>query len=293
MLPSFRLVAATFFCGFLMVFAGLRLASSLNDFHEALPVMAAHAAPLSVGMPAGPDFTRGPAMMPSIYDLRFSMTPAGPTLVSAVSTQRIELPAAPLSLAAPGVTNETLAVVPQAAVPDTPVETTPAPISKTDGQSANEHPPVDTPQIAPLAALTMQPALPTVVVAPPVSANVQLPEVIAALPAQPEGKPFDGVAAEPLVPESDTTPTGSIESSEQTGKSDDEPRSVNIVLPPTDPRSAAAQDAKAKSDRPQPKKAAAVPHKKKTRVAHRATTPTAPDSNFTFNNTTSPFASPR
>ena len=35
MLPSFRLIAATFLCGFFVVFAGLRLAASLNDIHEA------------------------------------------------------------------------------------------------------------------------------------------------------------------------------------------------------------------------------------------------------------------
>ena len=48
MLPSFRLIAATFLCGFVVVFAGLRLAASLNDIHEGLPVMAAHAAPVSI-----------------------------------------------------------------------------------------------------------------------------------------------------------------------------------------------------------------------------------------------------
>ena len=30
MLPSFRLIAATFLCGFVVVFAGLRLAASLQ-----------------------------------------------------------------------------------------------------------------------------------------------------------------------------------------------------------------------------------------------------------------------
>ena len=51
MLPSFRLIAATFLCGFVVVFAGLRMAVSLNDIHEGLPVMAGHAAPVS-GTPA-------------------------------------------------------------------------------------------------------------------------------------------------------------------------------------------------------------------------------------------------
>ena len=44
MLPSFRLIAATFLCSFVVVFAGLRMAVSLNDIHEGLPVMAGHAA---------------------------------------------------------------------------------------------------------------------------------------------------------------------------------------------------------------------------------------------------------
>jgi hypothetical protein len=48
MLPSFRLIAATFLCGFVVIFAGLRMAVSLNDIHEGLPVTAAHAALVSV-----------------------------------------------------------------------------------------------------------------------------------------------------------------------------------------------------------------------------------------------------
>ena len=48
MLPSFRLIAATFCCGFLMGFAGLRLAATFNSVNQALPVMAAHAAAVLV-----------------------------------------------------------------------------------------------------------------------------------------------------------------------------------------------------------------------------------------------------
>jgi hypothetical protein len=83
MLPSFRLVAATFLCGFIVVFAGLRLAVSLNDIHEGLPVIAAaHAAPV-------------------MYDLRFavrstSQTPA-PVNVTALVIDR----AAPLDVGPP------------------------------------------------------------------------------------------------------------------------------------------------------------------------------------------------
>jgi hypothetical protein len=70
MLPSFRLIAATFFGGFLVVYGGLRLATSLNDFHEALPVMAAQAAPVAVAQ-----LERGGAG-PVSYDLRFAVSSA-------------------------------------------------------------------------------------------------------------------------------------------------------------------------------------------------------------------------
>ena len=59
MLPSFRLIAATFLCGFVVVFAGLRMAASLNDIHEGLPVMAAHAAPVSIAPAADREARRG------------------------------------------------------------------------------------------------------------------------------------------------------------------------------------------------------------------------------------------
>ena len=64
MLPSFRLIAATFLCGFVVVFAGLRLATSLNNIHEALPVLTVLAAPLTV---AGARDARGaPVAVPML-----------------------------------------------------------------------------------------------------------------------------------------------------------------------------------------------------------------------------------
>ena len=83
MLPSFRLIAATFICGFVVVFAGLRMAVSLNDIHEALPVMAAHAAPVSTTPPADSEARRGVAAVPVMYDLRFAVTTVSPTMVRA------------------------------------------------------------------------------------------------------------------------------------------------------------------------------------------------------------------
>ena len=69
MLPSFRLIAATFLCGFFVVFAGLRLATSLNNIHEALPVLTVHAAPLTGAGARNPH--GAPVAVPMLYDLRF------------------------------------------------------------------------------------------------------------------------------------------------------------------------------------------------------------------------------
>ena len=81
MLPSFRLIAATFLCGFVMVFAGLRLAATLNDIHAGLPVTAAFAAPAPVALVADPDARRGLAAVPVMYDLRFAIGRVSPALV--------------------------------------------------------------------------------------------------------------------------------------------------------------------------------------------------------------------
>ena len=86
MLPSFRLIAATFLCGFFVVFAGLRLAASLNDMHEGLPVMGAHAAPVSIAPLADREMRRGLSVVPMMYDLRFAVSTVSPTLVRVAPT---------------------------------------------------------------------------------------------------------------------------------------------------------------------------------------------------------------
>src|SRR6267154_212567 len=85
MLPSFRLIVATFCCGFIMVFAGLRLATSINGIHQAMPVMAAHAAPVMIGAIGDQDLRHSPATVPVMYDLRFAVS----------ATQTAPAPAAP------------------------------------------------------------------------------------------------------------------------------------------------------------------------------------------------------
>ena len=96
MLPSFRLIAATFLCGFVVVFAGLRMAVSLNDIHEGLPVMAAPAASVSV-MPAADNEV---AAVPVMYDLRFAVSTVPPTIVRAAPTV-FDRPAPPLAIIPP------------------------------------------------------------------------------------------------------------------------------------------------------------------------------------------------
>jgi hypothetical protein len=78
MLPSVRLIAITFCCGFVVVFAGLRLATSVNGLHKAMPVMAAHAAPVTVGAIADRDLRRGQSAVPVMYDMRFAVGTAVP-----------------------------------------------------------------------------------------------------------------------------------------------------------------------------------------------------------------------
>jgi hypothetical protein len=83
MLPSFRLIAITFCCGFLVVFAGLRLAASVHGLHRAIPVMAAHAAPAPVGAIADRELRRGQSAVPVMYDMRFAVGNAVPASAGA------------------------------------------------------------------------------------------------------------------------------------------------------------------------------------------------------------------
>jgi len=100
MLPSFRLIAATFLCGFVVVFAGLRMAVSLNDIHEGLPVVAALVASVSVTPAADSEVRRGLAAVPVMYDLRFAVSAVSPTIVRTAPTV-FDRPAPPLAITPP------------------------------------------------------------------------------------------------------------------------------------------------------------------------------------------------
>jgi hypothetical protein len=153
MLPSFRLIAATFLCGFIVVFAGLRIAASLNDIHEALPVMAAHAPAVAAETSSGPELGRGPTA-PAMYNTPFidSTGSFGVTMVRLTSPpERIA------------------AVLPAMLVAPSPVETPPpasaaTPTSRPDTSLAalQIHATVDMPRSGPMptAAAPIEPPKP-------------------------------------------------------------------------------------------------------------------------------------
>lgn len=148
MLPSIRLIAATFFCGFIVVFAGLRIAASLNDIHEGLPVTAAHAAPIQAVPNTEPIALRAQVAAPVMYELRF---------VSSSSTFAPKL--ASLAPAAPP-----LDITPPATAPVVKQEL-PAPdgsvlAAAPDAQPAVATEPTPSPS-EPAAAAAMPPATPT------------------------------------------------------------------------------------------------------------------------------------
>ncbi|MCX7311810.1 MAG: hypothetical protein WCG92_08395 [Hyphomicrobiales bacterium] len=152
MLPSFRLIAATFFCGFLAVFAGLRMTLSLNDFHDALPVMAAHAAPVTVSSVNDREARRGASSVPMMYDLRFAVSTVTPALVRATPSV-FDRPSPPLSIVpSENITAESLATAePETTVaafqPDAAIEPQPAAVRTVEG-----------PSVGPLAAIAPQSA---------------------------------------------------------------------------------------------------------------------------------------
>lgn len=94
MLPSFRLIVATFVFGFVMVYAGLRLAVSLNG---ALPVTTAHAG--GHVLPTADGEARL-ASMPAMFDTRFAIAPA-PVVLARTTPSVLERPSLPLAVVPP------------------------------------------------------------------------------------------------------------------------------------------------------------------------------------------------
>lgn len=96
MLPGYRLIAASFLCGFVVVFAGLRLVASLHNIHEGLPIMAAQAASAAPAGMIEPLGTR-PAK-PVLYDLRFVASTTAPQLINLAPQPVEQMPPKPMPI---------------------------------------------------------------------------------------------------------------------------------------------------------------------------------------------------
>jgi hypothetical protein len=267
MLPSFRLIAVTFLCGFVVVFAGLRMAVSLHDIHEGLPVMAAHAAPVSVTPAADSEARRGVAAVPVMYDLRFAVSTMAPTLVRATPTM-FDRPAPALSIALPPELTEPAKEQP---------EQQPEPESTVAALQPDA--PVSVPPDAPSSAVSDTPAkLDT-----PTEAPKPATQAVAAV--QPQATPeLEASTAEALIPEPDTT--ASVDTPEQSV----DPAPVAASPPAATPTPAAKPKVTEKpAAKPAPKPVAKVVRKKRVRTAHRA----APANNtFGTNSASNPFGTP-
>jgi hypothetical protein len=253
MLPSFRLIAATFLCSFFVVFVGLRMAASLNDIHEGLPVMAAHAAPMTVAPAADREARRGVSSVPVMYDLRFAVSPVSPILVrSAPTLIERPVPQLPLAILPPDIPPQETAE--PAAEPATQPEATVAAIDRdadiAPAPNALTEPP-STIEIAPLPALEPGAEAPA---SDSKAASIE-PQTVSAPDATP---------TEPLLVEPET--------------------SVDVGMPAEDTATAKpAEPAAQREPKPQHVKAAhakpkavAKPkpaHKPRVRTARRATSP--------------------
>jgi len=258
MLPSFRLIAATFFFGFLAVFASLRMAASLNDFHEALPVMAAYAAPVTVSPAADREARRGVSSVPMMYDLRFAVSTMSPALVRATPSL-FDRPAPPLSIVpSEDIAAETPALAePEPPPPDSTVAAIPPDAAGSPPAIVPDLPDAVEPQAAadtgeaPAAEVT---EVTTAAITPQLTDQ--------AAPA------FEATPAEPLIPEPNNT--ASIDAAGQDAAADDAAADTIQAAVPTPV--AKPQDAKPQDAKLAPKAVAkAKPvRKKRVRTAHRA-----------------------
>jgi hypothetical protein len=294
MLPSFRLIVATFLCGFVVVFAGLRMAVSLNDIHEGLPVMAGHAAPVSVTPAADSEARRGLAAVPVMYDLRFAVGMVSPAVVRVVPTV-FDRPAPPLAIIPPqdlieqNLVEQSLieqslieqSLIEQSLVEQGLVEQGLAEQGLVEQSLTKQdlaEPAKETPEpertvaaIQPDAPVTTASDAP-ILDAPPEAPKLETPTVAAvATQATPD---LEASAAEPLIPEPDTT--ASIATPDQ--GIDPAPTAVPTPI------------AKPKAAKPAPKAVAKVARKKRVRTAQRA----APANNpLGINPASNPFAIPQ
>lgn len=305
MLPSFRLIAATFLCGFFVVFAGLRLAASLNDIHEGLPVMAAHAAPVSITPVADREARRSLAAVPLMYDMRFVSATVAPTLVR-LPPMALDQPlsivppdefdgkgshdAAPEAEAAkdatePAEPEATVAAIPPAApvipeaavVPDAPAE-----------QAATD---------APAVAAIDSRATPDTTAEPPAAEPPAAEQPTAETPApvtqatanEPQATPTPAPVIEESLPNSEAAAAPAETPAAPTTGPEPNPRSPAAALPAPKPQAAKRQAAKSPAAKPQaakssPRALVKVARKKLIRVARRAAPTNHLDNTFGSSN---------
>jgi hypothetical protein len=279
MLPSFRLIAATFLCGFVVVFAGLRMAVSLNDIHEGLPVMAAPAASVSVMPAADSEARRGLAAVPVMYDLRFAVNAVSPMAVRAAPTA-FDRPAPPLAIIPPqDLVEQSLSE--QSLVEQSLVEQNLGEQNLGEQNSAEQ-------DLAEPAKETAEPERTVAAIQPDAPANAASdapildaapeapkPETPAVAAVERQALPdLEPSVAEPLIPEPDST--ASIAAPDQ------DIASVPAIVPMPAARPKVPKEAA----KPAPKAVAKVVRKKPVRTAQR----TAPATNpFGINPAANPF----
>jgi hypothetical protein len=288
MLPSIRLIAATFLCGFVVVFAGLRIAASLNDMHEGLPVMAAHAAPIQATPTADPDMRRSQSVVPVLYDMRFvasgsaftptlaSLTPAAPPLdITPPAIEKVvrqEMPAPAGLPTAPSREDSSIATT--EAAPAAPVSNDLPPAIQ--NEPAAQPPEVAPPRtealpVAPSPSTSVQPAA-APAAGPETSGASQHDSSFQVAKIEPDDQPAaaepDPTSAAPASPEPpDEQPTAETTSPATT---------VDMPMPPARPK----QPSHAKPRPHSPTKVAAPVRKKNIRLAHRS--PPAKSTTDTF-----------
>lgn len=309
MLPSFRQIAATFVCGFMVVFAGLRIAASLNDIHEALPVMAAHAAPMPADIAADPEMRRSQSAVPVMYDMRFVTSTASmmPTLARLTTPpERIPPIQAPLVIIPPVVEmpaaadteqrqpGETLAAIASNATIDAPA---PGPMPAAASPIEPPRPETlkpETPVVAaadPQAAPEPEPAPPSVFDIPLIEpAEVDLSSIATKADVTPAEAPADAKAAA-------VAPAATVAAQPPSAPTPDAPTEAvdlgspsAVVTSPPMPKARPALRIRAKAS---PVATAAPQPKRRIRTARRAKSddPFGSSTNSSFKYTQSPFGS--
>jgi hypothetical protein len=198
MLTSFRLIVATFLCGFLAVFAGLRITAAVRANHDALPNLATRAIPSLAASARAADAPRFEVTVPVMFDIKAvaNVTPVVPIPV------RLSPSDDPL---------------PESAALDQPaaaVEAKPEP----PAPSLAPLPPDDPAVLAPLSILPDIPApsdavaTPATPVEPAATTEISAPAPAAAAPPPVTSEAVTVVeAAVPLAPDKDAVDTASAD----------------------------------------------------------------------------------